>query len=121
MRANFIPTDSALPFLRAQPAFGDQPAQVRITAAILRQQNYRRTVVDRNLGTNNELEPNFARFHVRAHDAIDAVSIRQSQSRQSESMGLLDQLIRMARAFEERKITLAPEWHVAGHKGLRQK
>ena len=121
MRANFIPTDSALPFLRAQPAFGDQPTQIRITAAILRQQNNRRTVVDRDLRTDDELEPDFARFHVRAHDAVDAVSIRQSQSRQSEPMGLLDQLIRMARAFKERKITLAPEGCVAGHKGLRQK
>src|SRR5580765_6229499 len=100
MGANFIPTDSALPFLRAQPAFGDQPTQVGIAAAILRQQNYRRTVVDCNLGTYDQLEPDFARFYVRAHDAIDAVSIRQSQSPQSESMGLLDQLIRMARAFE---------------------
>ena len=67
------------------------------------------------------LSPTSRALHVRAHDAVDTVSIRQSQSRQSESMGLLDQLIRMARAFKERKITLAPEWCVAGHKGLRQK
>jgi hypothetical protein len=90
MGANFIPTDSALPFLRAQPAFGDQPTQIGITAAILRQQNYRRTVVDCDLGTYDELEPDLARSYVRAHDAVHTVSIRQGQSRQSESMGFLD-------------------------------
>src|SRR6266545_3639159 len=121
MGANFIPTDSALPFLRAQPAFGDQPTQVGITAPILRQQNYRRTVVDCDLGTYDELEPDFARSYVRAHDTVHSVPIGQSNRGQTQPARLFHQLIRMARAFEERKITLAPEWCVAGHKGPRQK
>src|SRR5258706_12629194 len=58
---------------------------------------------------------------MRAHNAVNAITIGQRQRRQTQPAGLVDQFIRMARAFEKRKVTLAPERYEEGHGQLRSR
>jgi hypothetical protein len=115
MRADFVPRDGTLAFLRSEPSFGDEPAQIRIPAAILREQNNRRSVINCYLGTNDELQPYFPRLYMGAHDTVDTVAVRERERGQAKPIGFIHELIGVARAFEERKITLAPERNVRGH------
>ena len=116
MRTYFIPTDSALPFLRPPPPFSDELAKVGVAAAILSQQNDCRAVVDRDLRTDDQPQPDFPGLHMRPHHAVNPIPVGQSQRRQAEANRFLHQLVRMARAFEKRKITFAPEGNVGGHR-----
>ena len=49
---------------------------------------------------------------VRAHHAVHAVAIGQRQVRQAEPVRLLDELVGVARALEERVVALAPQRHI---------
>src|SRR6266542_423074 len=115
MGAYLVPRGDALAFFRAQSSFGDELASIRIPAAILREQNNRRSGVDCYIRTNDDLEPYFPRLHMRAHDTVDAVAVRERERGQAKPIGFIHELIGMARAFEKRKITLAPERNVERH------
>src|SRR2546428_12232401 len=56
---------------------------------------------------------------MRANDPIDTIAVGESQGRKTEAMSLFDQLIRVARPFEEGKIALAPERNVGRHVNKR--
>jgi Iap family predicted aminopeptidase len=84
MATNLIPGNAALPFFRSQPAAGQEAAEIGVTGAILRQQNDRRTIIDGDLRAKNQSEPKLPRFNVRANNAINAISIGYSESRQPE-------------------------------------
>src|SRR5204863_4734 len=55
MPANFIPSDYALAFFRTQPPRGQKPAEVRITATVLRQKNNRRSGSHSHLSSDDRI------------------------------------------------------------------
>src|SRR3990172_3301881 len=112
MPTDFFPTDGALPFLRTQATGRQEPAKIRVAAAVLSKQDDRRTVGHAHLRSDNKLQPHFPRLHMRPHGTVNAVTVRKRQRRHAEPMRFLYQLVGMARAFEKRKVALAPEGNV---------
>ena len=65
--------------------------------------------------TDNDFDAKLTHLHMCAHDSVDAIPIRQRERRHTQPIRFINQLIRMARVFEKRKITLAPKGDVGGH------
>ena len=54
----------------------------------------------------------FPSLHMGTDHPVNTVPIGESEGGKAEALGLLHQLIGMARPFEERKVALAPEGNV---------
>ena len=63
----------------------------------------------RDLGAHEQMQTEFPSLDVRPDDPIDAVAVGQRQRPEPKSVGLFHQFVGMARAFEKREVTLAPE------------
>jgi len=63
---------------------------------------------DRQLRAAHQVDAELARLDVGADHAVHAVAIGQRERAHAEPMGLLDQLLGVARALEEREVRLAP-------------
>ena len=72
---------------------------------------------DRHLRAEDQQEAELARPHMRAHRAMDAITVGQGERRQPEGVCLLDQLVGAARPLEKREVALAPQRDV-GHRAL---
>src|SRR5262249_22127287 len=107
--AHLAPRDARLPFRRAQPAFRHEPAEIRVTTAILNEEHEYRAVFDRQLRAEDEVQAGLACFFVRPDDAVHAVAIGEGERPEPEPVRFLDELVGMARAFQEREVALAPE------------
>jgi hypothetical protein len=81
---HLAPTDDARSFFRAAPAGRDQAAEVRVPRPPHREQHDRRSVVDRDLGADQELDAGFPSGDVRLDDPIDAVAVGDRYGGESE-------------------------------------
>ncbi len=76
MLRDFFPRDRGAAFFGPKPSFGDEPAKISIACMALDEKQNRGTVVDGDLGSDNQLNPDFLSFEMRAYDAVNPVPIR---------------------------------------------
>ena len=109
MGIDLAPADPAHALGATASAQGQQPTEIGVAVAALRQQDQGRAVLDRDLGPGDQRHAELARLHMGLDQAVDPVAIRQGQTGEPERGGGLHQLLGMTRPFEKRKMTLAPE------------
>ena len=112
MGADLQPAHAALALGRAQPPGREQAAQVGVALAVLHQQDDLRAIVQADLRANHELQPVRLGRGVGAYDAVDAIAIGERKRGQPEPRGLLDEVARMAGAFQEGEVAFAPKGDV---------
>jgi hypothetical protein len=109
VRTDLVPRHLAPPLRAAQAALGDEAAEVRVARAAGGEQHDRRAARDGHLRADDETQPRLARRDVRAHDARHAVAVGERERLEPEPPRLGDELVRPARALEERVRALHPE------------
>jgi hypothetical protein len=85
--------DDAGTLRRAQPAGGDEAAEVRVAGTVLRQQHQRAAVANRHLRADDDPHAVLPAGHVRADDARHAVAVGDRQRRHPHRLRVLDQLV----------------------------
>ncbi len=101
------------------PAVGarDEPAQPGVALPVLREQDQAGAPggqpVHLELHPHQQREPRLLRLGVRPHRAVETVHVGERQRREAQLRGAADQLLRVARALEEREARPASELGVA--------
>jgi hypothetical protein len=110
--ADLVPRDGRFSLRRAQPPGRDQAAEVCVAAPVLSEKDEGRVVGQRDLRADDQMEAKLPRLYVRADDPVDAVAVGKGKRLEAKTMGLVHQFVGMARPFEEREVTLAPQRNI---------
>ncbi len=80
-------------------SYGEQMAEVRVTAPILYQQEQMRSITHCHLRADQQLHSQSARLHMRPHDPIHPVTIGECQTAQTQPVGFFNQRVRRTGPF----------------------
>jgi hypothetical protein len=104
VRGDVVPGKSAFAFGGATAAAGDQPRQAAVGGPIRRPQDYGRGIHGRDFRADDQLQSPLLCRSVGPHDPRQAVPIGHGQGVAAEFRGVLDQLLGVRGAFEEREV-----------------
>ena len=113
-RRNVVQRQQTLPFVGTPLAEREETGETAIGGAVGRQAEQARRVGEIETGTDDEFEIDLLRRHVRSHDTGERVAIGDRERRQTERLGLRDQLMRMRAAAQEGEIGRHLQLRVGG-------
>ncbi len=99
--------------LRRTPGARNQPAECRITVAVLRERHQLAAAVQSQLGADDEFDPEGLRRHVRTHDTGHRTLVGNRERLVAERRGRLDEFLGMRRAAQEREIAERVQFRIA--------
>jgi hypothetical protein len=113
-RRDIVARQCVASFLRATPPAGDELRQVAVARAVGGEQHELRAVPERHLAADDERKTNALRGDVRADDARERAFVGEGEGRVTQRLRPLDELLRMRRAAQERKVREAMQFGVSG-------
>ena len=97
---------------RVLDRLGEQPAEVRVALPVLREEDDRRAVDQRDLGAHDEGDAKLLGPNMGADGAGDPIPVREGERADPVLVAGLDQFLRVGCPFQEREVALAPEGNV---------
>ena len=104
MTGQFLPADSVLSLNGRSSRKADQPAKLAVGPTVRRENDELEVLPGRDFTADDELQRQVPRCRMGTHDAGDGTFVGQSESRIAKLGGQLDQLLRMRRPAQKRKV-----------------